>query len=90
MIKAGQLAQLQKDFKTCQDLTNLNDLKTFANDLQIGFMATAQYNQMFGNASNIRLICNAMMVADPYEGLVGLFAVSRIVNILVFLPRDID
>ena len=77
MIKAGQLAQLQKDFKTCQDLTNKNDLKTFASDLQVSFMGLVQYNQVYGNSSDIGGMCKRMMVADPYKALVKMFAVSR-------------
>ena len=87
MIKAGQLAQLQKDFKTCQDLTNKNDLKTFASDLQNRFMGTAQYNQVYGNSSDIGGMCKRMMVADPYEALVMMFEVSKIVNFFAFLAQ---
>ena len=86
MIKAGPLAQLQKDFKTCQHLTNKTDLKTFASTLETKFIGPVQYNRMSGNTSSIGEMCKIMMVADPYKALQEMFAVSRIENFLAILP----
>ncbi|XP_022106762.1 thymus-specific serine protease-like isoform X1 [Acanthaster planci] len=77
MWKAGQLAQIQKDFNTCQDLTEPNDFKTFASNLQGEFMSAAQYNRVEGNSSTIGDLCKKMMVPDPYQALVNIFKSSN-------------
>ena len=89
MIKDGQLAQIAKDFKTCQNLTIPNDLKTFAYYLQGGLMQNVQFNHVSGNSSTISGICMVFMEEDPYKALVKLNYVSRIVNFSAFLPYDI-
>ncbi|XP_038044256.1 thymus-specific serine protease-like isoform X2 [Patiria miniata] len=73
MKQAGQLAQIVKDFNTCQDMTDPNDFKTFASDLQGTFMSAAQYNYIEGNSSSIGTLCQQMMVPDPYQALVKMF-----------------
>jgi serine protease 16 len=78
---AGNYAQLEKDFNTCNPIGSTNDLKVLLSDLMGNVQGTIQYNNEHSGVMNVTDICGTMQQStDYYANFIALQALYRQAN----------
>jgi serine protease 16 len=79
--EAGNYAQLEKDFNTCNPIGSTNDLKVLLSDLMGNVQGTIQYNNEHSGVMNVSDICGTMQQStDYYANFIALQALYRQAN----------
>jgi serine protease 16 len=79
--EAGNYAQLEKDFNTCNPIGSTNDLKVLLSDLMGNVQGTIQYNNEHSGVMNVTDICGTMQQStDYYANFIALQALYRQAN----------
>jgi serine protease 16 len=79
--EAGNYAQLEKDFNTCNPIGSTNDLKVLLSDLMGNVQGTIQYNNEHSGVMNVTDICGTMQQStDYYTNFIALQALYRQAN----------
>ncbi|XP_067412775.1 thymus-specific serine protease [Emydura macquarii macquarii] len=73
-LRAGQLAELEKDFHSCGNLTEPHDREQLTSNLADIFMGAVQYNNEGFQGGSVASLCTIMINGDlgsPYQRLIA-------------------